>query len=52
MADAPASYRLIDIDREPGGWRVTMTLKRHHAASGDFVAVDRECWLAPRAAPA
>ncbi len=42
----PASYRVIDVEREAGGWRVTMTLKRHDAASGGFTPVDHESWLA------
>jgi 3',5'-cyclic AMP phosphodiesterase CpdA len=45
IAATPASYRVIDVERESGGWHVTMTLKRHDAASGAFTAVDRECWL-------
>lgn len=44
IAAAPASYRVLDVERESGGWRVTMTLKRHDAASGTFTIVDQERW--------
>ena len=48
IEEAPASYRVFDIDPQDGGWRVTMTLKRFSLQAAEFAPVDHESWIVAR----
>ena len=48
IEEAPASYRVFDVDPQVGGWRVTMTLKRFSTETAAFAPVDHESWMVAR----